>query len=112
MLIIFVPFVFCLVEASYLIFRKYERIPIFLVVFFCTIAYLLPLCYFIASRLFININENVGDYYLRGSYIAIFYICLQIVYMVILFASKFIVLSYFKPNFKDKWYAYKKMSRN
>lgn len=95
MLIIFVPFVFCLVEASYLIFRKYERIPIFLVVFFCTIAYLLPLCYFIASRLFININENVGDYYLRGSYIAILF---GFASLLILLVSINIILSIYKRN--------------
>lgn len=99
--IIYIPLVFCILEACRLAFRKYEKIPILILIIGCSVAYLIPLCFFIATRFFLSNYSQSGNnnlynaYYLKGSYTAILFGFASLL-VVVVFVN--VILSIYKRN--------------
>ncbi|MDE5767555.1 MAG: phosphatidate cytidylyltransferase [Malacoplasma sp.] len=110
--VIYIPFIFAVLEATRLVFRTYEKIPIIILMIVATIAYIIPALTLIFTNYFINhFYVQSNGHILNSQEAANFFIYSKLTYttiisslaswMILIIVLNIVLKAFYKANFKN-----------
>ena len=110
--VIYIPFIFAVLEATRLVFRSYEKIPIIILMIVATIAYIIPALTLIFTNYFINhfyvqgdepvINsQETANFFLYSKLTYTTIISSLVSWMILIIVLNIVLKAFYKANFKN-----------